>query len=117
LVSQDINGKFLINQRALSILRQLEGNIAVCSIVGPYRTGKSFILNWILKKKSAFEIGGSGSVNSSTRGIWTWNTPIKHKNKNGEFNLILLDTEGLGSPDRNPEIENKLFILFCSVHI
>jgi hypothetical protein len=109
LVTQDKNEKFVINQNALEILRILKGKIAVCSIVGQVRTGKSYILNCVLNKKNAFEKGGS--VNSCTRGIWMWNTPIKHKNKNGEFNLILLDTEGLGSPDRNPEFDNKLFVL------
>ena len=40
-----------------------------------------------------------------------WDTPIKHKNKHGEFNLILLDTEGLGSTDRYPHLDNKIFVL------
>jgi hypothetical protein len=40
-----------------------------------------------------------------------WDTPIKHRNKHGEFNLILLDTEGLGSTDRDPQLDNKIFVL------
>jgi hypothetical protein len=39
LATQGQNGKLVINQNALEILRTLEGNIAVCSVVGPYRTG------------------------------------------------------------------------------
>jgi hypothetical protein len=62
-----------------------------------------------LNQKNGFELGGS--VDSCTRGIWMWDTPIKHKNKHGDFNLILLDTEGLGSPDRNPQDDNKIFAL------
>lgn len=40
-----------------------------------------------------------------------WDTPIKHKNKHGEFNLILLDTEGLESFDSTPELDNMIFVL------
>ncbi len=51
------------------------------------------------------------TVDSCTIGIWTWDTPIKHRNKNGEFNLILLDTEGLGSPKAKPERDTRIFVL------
>ena len=40
-----------------------------------------------------------------------WDTPIKHRNRHGEFNLILLDTEGLCSPDSETETDNKIFVL------
>ena len=94
---------------ALQILQKLEGNVAVCNVIKPLRTGKSYILNILLNKKNGFELGGN--VDSCTRGIWMWDTPIKHKNKHGEFNLILLDTEGLGSTDRDPHLDNKIFVL------
>ena len=58
--------------------------------------------------QDGFELGGT--VESCTRGIWIWDTPIKHKNKHGEFNLILMDTEGLGSTDRDTELDNKIFV-------
>ncbi len=78
-------------------------------MVGPLRQGKSFILNLLLNQNNGFELGGD--IYSCTRGIWMWNTPIKHINKHGEFNLILMDTEGLGSSDRAPEHDNKIFVL------
>jgi hypothetical protein len=87
----------------------MKGNIAVCNVVGPLRTGKSYILNLLLNQKNGFELGGK--VDSCTRGIWMWDTPIKHKNKYGEFNLILMDTEGLGSIDRETKLDNKIFVL------
>jgi hypothetical protein len=92
MVDQDDNGTFKINKKALEIIQNLQGNVAVCNVVGPLRTGKSYILNLLLNQKNGFELGGS--VDSCTRGIWMWDTPIKHKNKHGEFNLILMDTEG-----------------------
>ena len=93
----------------MDIIKGLKGNVAICDVVGPYRSGKSFILNLILNQKKGFTIGTT--FQSCTRGIWMWDTPIKHKNKHGEFNLILLDTEGLGSTDTKPELDNKIFVL------
>lgn len=37
-----------VEAAALAELKQLDGEVSVMSIVGPYRTGKSFLLNQIL---------------------------------------------------------------------
>ena len=106
---EDKNGHLEINNEALNIIKSLEGNIAVCSVVGSYRTGKSFILSSILNTTKGFELGLT--TESCTKGIWMWDTPIRHKNDHGEFNLILLDTEGLESPQARPKRDEQLFIL------
>ena len=85
---QDKSGDLVINEKA--ILKILQGNVAVFNVIGPLRTGKSFILNSILNRKDGFQLGVY--VDSCTRGIWMWDTLIKHKNKHDEFNFILLDT-------------------------
>ena len=108
-MDQDNNGNLVIKEEALQIIQNLNGDVAVCIVFGPLREGKSFILNLLLNQNNGFELGGD--ISSCTRGIWMWNTPIKHKNKHGEFNLILMDTEGLGSCDRAPEDDNKIFVL------
>ena len=109
LIRQDQDGKFLVSFEALDILKSLKGNVAVVNIVGPYRSGKSLLLNLFLNQKDGFKLGNT--YESCTRGIWMWNKPIKHKNKNGEFYLILMDTEGLASPDSDSENDNKIFVL------
>ena len=40
-----------------------------------------------------------------------WDTPILHSNKNGSFNLLFFDTEGLDSIDVSQEHDNKIFVL------
>ena len=107
MITQDTNGNFVEVQEALEIIKGLHGNVAVCDVVGPNRSGKSFILNLILNRKEGFTLGKTQK--SCTRGIWMWDTPIKHNY--GEFNLILLDTKGLGSYDTKPELDNKIFVL------
>ena len=110
LISENKNGKFTINPEALDILKGLNGNVAVVNCVGPYRSGKSLLLNLFLKVKDGFKVGNTEK--SCTRGIWMWNNPIKHTNENGEFYLIFMDTEGIGSPsDSDKNKDNKIFIL------
>lgn len=40
-----------------------------------------------------------------------WDTPILHSNKNGSFNLLFFDTEGLDSADVSQEHDNRMFVL------
>ena len=58
----------------------------IISIVGSFRTGKSFILNAFLQylKYGKPYPGENGfhwayGSNSHTKGIWMWNTPIDYK--------------------------------------
>ncbi len=41
----DENGKFVISKKALKFISEIQTNVAVISIAGLYRTGKSFLLN------------------------------------------------------------------------
>jgi hypothetical protein len=109
LINQNKEGILAINNEALEIIAKLNGNLAVCAVVGPYRSGKSYILNHLLNRRRGFELGGR--VESCTRGIWMWNYPIKLRNKNGEMNLLILDTEGLSSPDATTKLDNQIFVL------
>jgi hypothetical protein len=38
-------GKVELNENTLKIISNFKENISVLSIIGPYRTGKSFLLN------------------------------------------------------------------------
>ena len=48
----DITKKFIINEDAIKIISKEENNqIGILSLVGKYRTGKSFLLNRFLIEK------------------------------------------------------------------
>ena len=108
LISQE-DGKLIINSEALDIIKRINGTIAICSVVGPYRTGKSFILNLLLNRPNGFDLGSTNI--SCTRGIWMWDTPIEHENKHGKLNLLFMDTEGLNSFDSTVATDNMIFVM------
>ena len=88
LIEFDKNN-FKLNPLALDILRSIEEQIIVVSIVGKARTGKSYLMNLLLntnnnnKLNKGFKV--SSSINSCTRGIWLWNTPRQKPNSSAKI--------------------------------
>ena len=105
---EEDSGRFVVSTEAMSLLEQSnpQKKVAVVAIAGPYRSGKSFLANRFLGKMKGFTIGST--VQSCTRGIWMWNRMVYI---NDEIDAILLDTEGLGSTDREFETDIKIFAL------
>lgn len=88
LITLNKNNQFVVGEEALKMISSLEGDIAVVAVAGLYRynyflsdaeiqcihqgfaicrTGKSYILNRLLGRQEAFEIGPT--VNPCTKGI------------------------------------------------
>ena len=101
-------GKCTITEEAIEMLSKIDSNLAVISIAGIYRSGKSYLLNRLLGRQDGFEIGPN--ITSCTKGIWIWGDTVKLNNKNTE--VLIIDTEGLASAfeDRNENID---IIIFC----
>ena len=101
-------GKCTITPEASEMLSKIDSNLAIISIAGIYRSGKSYLLNRLLGRQDGFEIGPN--ITSCTKGIWIWGDTIKLNNKNTE--VLIIDTEGLASAfeDRNENID---IIIFC----
>ena len=101
-------GKCTITSEAIEMLSKIDSNLAVISIAGIYRSGKSYLLNRLLGRQDGFEIGPN--ITSCTKGIWIWGDTVKLNNKNTE--VLIIDTEGLASAfeDRNENID---IIIFC----
>ncbi|KAI3958295.1 hypothetical protein MKW92_020739 [Papaver armeniacum] len=59
LVYCDENGKFQIDQQALTTLQLVKGPIGVVSVCGRARQGKSFILNQLLGRSSGFQVAST----------------------------------------------------------
>ncbi len=96
--------------------------MAIASVAGPQRSGKSFLSNRLLKRMTGFAIGPS--TMPCTKGLWIWGEPIKISD---DTVLIIMDTEGLNSVrinyiylERDVNVDLKIFslsILLSSVFI
>ncbi|KAL3859992.1 hypothetical protein ACJMK2_010169 [Sinanodonta woodiana] len=102
-----------IDQKVLQEIQCIEEELIVVAIAGPYRTGKSFLLNRLAGCNSGFPLGST--IESVTKGLWVW--CLMHPKENGKV-MLLLDTEGLGDIKKgNPEHDVwilTLALLLCS---
>ncbi|XP_078507500.1 guanylate-binding protein 1-like isoform X2 [Lissotriton helveticus] len=109
LIRNDDNAPLHVQQDALEILKSIDQPLVVVAIGGMYRTGKSYLMNMLSKKKKGFSIGSS--VQSHTKGIWMLCIP--HPRKPGHT-LVLLDTEGVGDLEK-VDSKNDLWIVTLAV--
>jgi len=111
------NNKFIITNKAKILLNQKKfKNIGIISLVGKYRTGKSFLLNRvILNNKSNLGFNVGPTFKPCTKGIWIWSEPLMIKNSysinNEEFPCFMIDTEGLGAYDEEVNHDSKIFLI------
>ena len=80
--------KLVPHPEALKLLESIKKPLAVLTICGPARTGKSYMLSRILGCHGAFKLGQS--VCPQTYGVWLGT----HYLDFGDYAMILLDTEG-----------------------
>ncbi len=87
LISYNEEGLFEITNIGFNWLNELLNidNIQILSIIGPKKSGKSFLLNSLMKNIKGFKY-------EDIKGIWVWGKPIDLDNGN---KLILIDTEGI----------------------
>lgn len=70
------NEGFKLNPEAIDFLKSLDPNrkLGIISIVGKYRTGKSFFVNRVLLNSTGNTCGFSvgPTINPCTKGLWLW---------------------------------------------
>ena len=89
----------------LSILKEIKKPVAVLSICGPYRTGKSYILSRILGSSNAFELGHT--MDACTFGIWMGTTALECD----DYVMLLLDTEGIDAVGASGSDDARIFVM------
>ncbi|XP_008776913.2 guanylate-binding protein 4-like isoform X1 [Phoenix dactylifera] len=110
LVYCDEKGKFRMDPEAVATLQLVKGPIGVVSVCGRARQGKSFILNQLLGRSSGFQV--ASTHRPCTKGLWMWSAPIKRTALDGtEYNLLLLDSEGIDAYDQTGTYSTQIFSL------
>ena len=105
LVNTHDCGPFRLVPEALQMLSGIAKPVAVLSICGPYRSGKSYILSRILGIQDAFGIGHT--MKQCTQGIWLATTALECD----DFVVVFLDTEGTDSASTNQADLNSLLVM------
>ncbi len=123
LVAQD-GAELCVAPEGMALLQSLgSATVAVITVAGNYRTGKSFFLNQLAgvkprkhnpactKSRDGFRVGHD--TESCTRGIWVWLVPtdVWSHPTDPSVRLLLMDTEGLASIDQDETWDAKVFSL------
>lgn len=104
----------ILNPHALEILRSISGPVCVIAIVGPCRSGKSYMLSRLISStgvRAHFDLGHE--MDPKTMGIWMWDQPFKMKleSYHEEVTIILLDTEGIDAANATDQGDSQIFTL------
>ncbi|XP_064875647.1 guanylate-binding protein 1-like isoform X2 [Oncorhynchus nerka] len=106
---KNADGELCVEPEAIDYLMGLKQKVVVVSVVGLYRTGKSYLMNKLAQKRSGFALGAT--IQSKTKGIWMWCPPHPEKT---DHTLVLLDTEGLGDVEKG-DSKNDAWIFSLAI--
>ncbi|TKY71760.1 Interferon-induced guanylate-binding protein 2 [Spatholobus suberectus] len=110
LVYCDEKGRFRMDPEAVAALQLVKEPVGVVSVCGRARQGKSFILNQLLGRTSGFQV--ASTHRPCTKGLWLWSAPLKRTALDGtEYNLLLLDSEGIDAYDQTGTYSTQIFSL------
>src|SRR3990167_7353443 len=116
------NGTYSVNPEATAFLSTLQAPLGVIAVAGPYRSGKSFLLNRVLLEQGAgtgFNVGPT--IQACTKGLWLFTKTVTCVDDNGKhFESIVIDTEGIGALDATSTHDTRIFslaLLLCSYFI
>ncbi|KAJ1635039.1 guanylate-binding protein [Pavlovales sp. CCMP2436] len=109
LIRAEPGGRLSVCEDAAAALCDLPGKLAICTVAGVYRSGKSFLLNQLTGAPCGFAVGST--VQACTKGIWMWGEPMVLDQGGEPLNVLFLDTEGLSSICADDNHDAKIFSL------
>ncbi|KAF7818376.1 guanylate-binding protein 4 isoform X1 [Senna tora] len=103
--------KLRLSREGLEVIERITNPIAAVAVIGPYRSGKSFLLNQLLSL-SCYEGFGVGHMrDTKTKGIWVWGNPIDLDIDGVRTSVFYLDTEGFESIGKSNVYDDRIFAL------
>ncbi|XP_073507019.1 RING finger protein 112-like isoform X2 [Phyllobates terribilis] len=139
LISVDENGLLVLNENVLQRCF-LSGGIEeypvfLISVIGERRTGKSFLMNYIMKalhiqeKTKTFDLGAEDEIlkgfnwkpgpGTVTNGIWIWSKPFILELNKQKIAVFLMDMEGSMDihTERKSNIKMCMLTMLLSSHL
>lgn len=110
---------YIITDQAAAFLNNLDPDIklGVMSVVGKYRTGKSFFINRVLLDKDGSDDPGFNvgpTVQPCTKGLLLWGQLIQStSDQSPRSKILVIDTEGFGATDQKSDDtqDRNIFII------
>ncbi|XP_022854737.1 guanylate-binding protein 7 [Olea europaea var. sylvestris] len=103
--------KLRLSREGLEAIERITTPIAAVAVIGPYRSGKSFLLNQLLSL-SCYEGFGVGHMrDTKTKGIWVWGAPLELDIDGVKTSVFYLDTEGFESIGKSNVYDDRIFAL------
>ncbi|KAJ3669886.1 hypothetical protein LUZ60_010210 [Juncus effusus] len=103
--------KLQLSREGLEAIQRINTPIAAISVIGPYRSGKSFTLNQLLNLSCDKGFGVGHMRDTKTKGIWVWGTPVEMTIDGTKVSVLYLDTEGFESVGKSNVYDDRIFAL------
>ncbi|MCD9560605.1 hypothetical protein HAX54_019322 [Datura stramonium] len=103
--------KLRLAREGLEAIERITTPIAAVAVIGPYRSGKSFLLNQLLSLSCNEGFGVGHMRYTKTKGIWVWGTPIELDINGVKTSVFYLDTEGFESVGKSNVYDDRIFSL------
>ncbi|KAG6537872.1 hypothetical protein ZIOFF_002975 [Zingiber officinale] len=103
--------KLRLAREGLEAIQRITTPIAAVAVIGPYRSGKSFLLNQLLSLSCDEGFGVGHMRDTKTKGIWVWGTPVEMDINGEKISVLYLDTEGFESVGKSNVYDDRIFAL------
>ncbi|KAG1347695.1 putative guanylate-binding protein 4 [Cocos nucifera] len=103
--------KLHLAREGLEAIERITTPIAAVAVIGPYRSGKSFLLNQLLSLQCDEGFGVGHMRDTKTKGIWVWGSPVELVIDGTKVSVLYLDTEGFESVGKSNVYDDRIFAL------
>ncbi|WOG83641.1 hypothetical protein DCAR_0102818 [Daucus carota subsp. sativus] len=103
--------KLRLARAGLEAIERITTPVAAVAVIGPYRSGKSFLLNQLLSLSCDEGFGVGHMRDTKTKGIWVWGIPIELVINGVKTSVFYLDTEGFESIGKSNVYDDRIFAL------
>lgn len=103
--------KLVLAREGLEAIQRITTPIAVVGVIGPYRSGKSFLLNQLLSLPCDKGFGVGHMRDTKTKGVWVWGTPVEKTIDGQKISVLYIDTEGFESVGKSNVYDDRIFAL------